>query len=111
MSKRTWSLPRPVQPWTKPVAPSFSAISTIFLAMRGRLRAGADGVFAFVEGVGFDGWENVFFGEFCFGVDAVVFEDAEFFGFFLCGFKVFALTNVYCYSDYLGVTFLLEVLD
>ena len=35
-SKRTWSLPLPVQPCAMASAPSFSAISTIFLAIKGR---------------------------------------------------------------------------
>jgi hypothetical protein len=35
-SKRTWSLPLPVQPWAMASAPSLSAISTIRLAMMGR---------------------------------------------------------------------------
>ena len=35
-SKRTWSLPLPVQPWQMASAPSFFAISTSRLAMIGR---------------------------------------------------------------------------
>jgi hypothetical protein len=43
---------------------------------QGSRKAGADGVFAFIEGISFDGGENVVFGKFSFGVYAVVFEDA-----------------------------------
>ena len=37
-SKRTWSLPLPVQPWQMASAPSFLAISTMRLAMMGRAK-------------------------------------------------------------------------
>ena len=40
-----------------------------------------------------------------------MFDYAEFFGFFLGCFEVFALTNIYCYRDYLCLTFFLEVLN
>ena len=35
-SKRTWSLPLPVQPWHKASAPTLRAISTCALAITGR---------------------------------------------------------------------------
>ena len=37
-SKRTWSLPLPVQPWQMASAPSALAISTSRLAMMGRAK-------------------------------------------------------------------------
>jgi hypothetical protein len=35
-SKRTWSLPLPVEPWAMWVAPTSRAASTSFLAIKGR---------------------------------------------------------------------------
>ena len=43
MSKRTWSLPLPVQPWATASAPSFRATSTSSWASSGRARAVASG--------------------------------------------------------------------
>ena len=37
-SKRTWSLPLPVQPWQMASAPSAMAISASALAMQGRAK-------------------------------------------------------------------------
>jgi hypothetical protein len=38
-------------------------------------------------------------------------ECAEFFGFFLCGFEIFLLPNVYGYCDDVGFVFFLQPLD
>ena len=42
-SKRTWSLPLPVQPWPTMVAPCFRAALTRCLTIRGRLSAETSG--------------------------------------------------------------------
>ncbi len=42
-SKRTWSLPLPVQPWATPSAPYRRASSTWCLTMSGRLSAETSG--------------------------------------------------------------------
>jgi hypothetical protein len=82
--------------------------------LRGNQRAteaGAYGVFAFVEGVGFDGGENVVLGELVLGVYGVVFECAKFLGFIFSGFEVFLLSDVDGYCDDVGVVFFLKPLD
>jgi hypothetical protein len=73
--------------------------------------AGAYGVFAFVEGVGFDGWKNVVLRKLVFGIYGVVLECAEFFGFFFRGFEVLVLSDVYGYCDDVGFVFFLKPLD
>ena len=62
-SKRTWSLPLPVQPCATASAPCSRATSTRCCTMTGRDERGDERVLAFVEGVGLQGAAAVVVGE------------------------------------------------
>jgi hypothetical protein len=74
-------------------------------------QACADWVFAFVKCVRLYRGENVVLREFLSGVDGVVFEDVEFFGFCLDFFQVLLLPDVDGYGYDFGFVFFLEPFD